>query len=117
MKVGALLVIASLLTAHATDYTNFARAFSFGSSNGAHPYANLIEASDGRLYGTTAYGGLTNDAFPNGMGTILGLNTITSAQTRLTAPIHTANSSKAGSEHCTEPRGTEGSSAKARCSN
>ncbi len=76
MKVGVtvLLLWISGLLASAADYTNFARLFSFSGTNGAQPYANLIEGSDGRLYGTTFQGGITNEDFPNGMGVVFALN-------------------------------------------
>src|SRR6187455_746104 len=58
----------------AADYTNYVRLFSFGGENGATPVGDLIEGSDGKLYGTTAEGGLTNGSFPNGMGVVFSLN-------------------------------------------
>ena len=35
-------------------------SFTYGSSEGAYPYGNLIQASDGYLYGTTGSGGANN---------------------------------------------------------
>jgi uncharacterized repeat protein (TIGR03803 family) len=57
-----------------TNYTNFARLFSFGGTNGATPSASLIEGTDGRLYGITTDGGLTNETFPQGLGLVFSLN-------------------------------------------
>lgn len=76
MKAQAIS-IASLLLATAgisADYTNYVRLFSFGGTNGATPYGSLIEGTDGRLYGVTLEGGLTNTAFPQGVGTVFRLN-------------------------------------------
>lgn len=76
MKVGVtvLLFWTSGLLVSAADYTNFVRLFSFSGTNGAEPCANLIEGSDGRLYGTTVQGGITNQTFRNGMGVVFAIN-------------------------------------------
>jgi uncharacterized repeat protein (TIGR03803 family) len=42
------------------DSESFTTLFSFASTNGAHPYGTLLDGGDGRLYGTTAYGGASN---------------------------------------------------------
>lgn len=74
-KVSAFLLAIGLpIIGWASDHTNYIRLFSFGGTNGANPQAELIEATDGRLYGMTLEGGLTNQAFPNGMGVIFSLN-------------------------------------------
>src|SRR5438093_7621181 len=48
------------------EVTNYVRLFSFGGTNGVNPHADLIEGSDGRLYGAALEGGRTNEAFPQG---------------------------------------------------
>src|SRR5207253_1437217 len=45
-----------LLSAQAT-HANSVPLYSFSGSDGATPYATLVQASDGNFYGTTAYGG------------------------------------------------------------
>src|ERR1041385_3805141 len=61
------------MTLRAGDYTNYVRLFSFGGTNGANPQCELLDGTDGRLYGTTPVGGLTNEDFPNGMGVVFAL--------------------------------------------
>jgi uncharacterized repeat protein (TIGR03803 family) len=39
----------------------FASLASFSNTNGANPYAGLVQDSDGNFYGTTFYGGSNND--------------------------------------------------------
>ncbi|HEX4049689.1 MAG TPA: choice-of-anchor tandem repeat GloVer-containing protein [Steroidobacteraceae bacterium] len=48
-------------------------AFAGGSADGAYPYAGLIQASDGNLYGTTQQGGAS------GSGTVFKINPTTGA--------------------------------------
>lgn len=47
---------------------NFTTVFFFNGTNGAFPSGNLLQAADGALYGTTAYGGL-------GFGTVFKITT------------------------------------------
>lgn len=50
---------------------------SFGGSDGQFPYAGLVQATDGKFYGTTAFGGVgscTNGGAPIGCGTIFSLD-------------------------------------------
>jgi len=46
----------------------FIHSFAGGANDGSTPNAELVEATDGRLYGTTYYGGAAN------LGTVFGLN-------------------------------------------
>lgn len=39
----------------------YTKLLDFDGLNGSHPYGGLMQASDGKLYGMTAYGGLTGD--------------------------------------------------------
>ena len=52
------------------DGTNFTfiHTFGGGTSDGAGPFSGLVEAEDGRLYGTTPSGGASN------LGTVFGVN-------------------------------------------
>jgi uncharacterized repeat protein (TIGR03803 family) len=49
---------------------------SFNGADGAYPGAGLTQGNDGNFYGTTAGGGgITNSAYPNGMGTVFRVTT------------------------------------------
>jgi uncharacterized repeat protein (TIGR03803 family) len=45
-------------------------SFSFDSKDGAGPFAGLVLGPNGNLYGTTTQGGITNEFFPEGIGTV-----------------------------------------------
>jgi uncharacterized repeat protein (TIGR03803 family) len=49
----------------------FSRLYLFTGPNGSYPDATLVRGADGRLYGTTAYGGMGQG---NGNGVIFGLS-------------------------------------------
>ncbi len=55
----------------------YTKLVDFDGTNGANPYGSLLEASDGRLYGTTSKGG------DNDMGTIFYYNTSTGTYVRV----------------------------------
>ncbi|PYI88223.1 MAG: hypothetical protein DME26_03945 [Verrucomicrobia bacterium] len=50
------------------------RTFIGTGGDGRNPSAGLVEGSDGTLYGTTFYGGITNANKPDGFGTVFKLN-------------------------------------------
>ena len=52
----------------------FRTLWNFDSANGDYPYAGLVQATDGSLYGTTLYGG-ANNGCTSGCGTIYKVST------------------------------------------
>lgn len=54
-----------------------------GKSNGRYPLGTLLQASNGKLYGTTSGGGITQDDFNQGNGTLFEYNIETSTLTKL----------------------------------
>ena len=52
------------------DGSSYSVLHSFDGSQGAHPYASLVQGTDGALYGTTAEGG----ASPYGLGIVFKIN-------------------------------------------
>src|SRR5580658_8736955 len=50
--------------------------FTFGTStNGANPYAALVQGSDGYFYGTTGNGGAYTNAYNTSFGTVFKIST------------------------------------------
>jgi len=60
--------ICNLSPAMLQAQTSYQRLWAFNASSGYPPSASLIEGRDGKLYGTTAYGGISNN------GTVFKLN-------------------------------------------
>jgi uncharacterized repeat protein (TIGR03803 family) len=48
---------------------------SFAGANGANPIAGLTLGNDGTFYGTTYMGGITNDTYTDGVGTVFKVTT------------------------------------------
>jgi uncharacterized repeat protein (TIGR03803 family) len=65
--------------------------YSFAGSDGSHPYAGLMQGSDGNLYGTTSIGGA------NGLGTVFQI-------TRPPASVETVLHSFAGGSDGSSPQ-------------
>lgn len=57
--------------------STYTKKFDFGTTNGTMPWGNLIQASNGKLYGMCQYGGLNN------LGTLFSYDIATSTFTKL----------------------------------
>ncbi len=64
--------------------STYTKLYDFDYTNGASPYGSLIQASDGKLYGMTAYGGAgTSPGFSLGVGVIFSFDPVTLSYTKL----------------------------------
>jgi uncharacterized repeat protein (TIGR03803 family) len=78
----AAVVVLALITSQSAGAQTFTTLYSFcaqsGCSDGDSPWAPLMQATDGNLYGTTAAGGEVNTYLPcydNGCGTLFNITT------------------------------------------
>jgi len=97
---GLLVGIACCLRCSLQAQTNYQRLWAFNESSGSPPSVALIEGSDGKLYGATAYGGLSG-----GNGTIFKLNRDGSGYVVL---HYFTNTTGEGSEPVGLSQGTDG---------
>ncbi len=71
--------------------TTYAKLLDFNGTNGAYPYGSLTEASDGKLYGMTTYGG------SNSAGVMFSYDRATATYAKLLDFDYTTGSSPFGS--------------------
>jgi hypothetical protein len=73
----SLLVLLTLFCA-LTAITSFAQTLttlaSFNETNGAYPYASLVQGIDGNLYGAILSGGDNPNCPPDGCGTVVKIS-------------------------------------------
>ena len=65
----AVVLLSAVITTQVAQAQTFTTLHSFDGTDGSYPYAGLVQATNGDLYGTT-YGGGTNDACTYGCGTV-----------------------------------------------
>ena len=63
--------------------STYTKQVDFNGDNGAHPSGSLLQASDGKLYGMTALGGIVAANGPDGYGVIFSFDPSTSIYTKL----------------------------------
>ena len=80
LRIVVPVVFVCVVTAIASPAQNFRTLLNFNGTNGANPYATLVQGLDGNFYGTTEFGG------PNEAGTVFKITPTGTLTTLYTFP-------------------------------
>src|SRR5437870_9672157 len=77
LKSSSPIIVLVLLLSIKLQGATVTTLFSFSGTNGANPYARLNFGCDGKLYGTTGFGGIgyNETSPPSGNGTVFRIST------------------------------------------